>query len=339
MLRSATADIPIVQAGFFRPIIERLDGAGAPVATLLRRASLHRFELSNSENYVPVELMYCLFEEIKRHEGIDDFFEVFADQVNAKGACDWLNIVAVSPDLFSAINFATEYEDVVLTHQRIWLEINGPVSKFSMAYLDQSQYLEKPRLGREFTDYTDLCLAYNLWKQVGGPDWQPLEIHLQSLVAPDFENLLPTGSSTKILFGQPATSLVFSTAMLSAPLQGEGSVVPPQTFEGSPQSMSSTIEKLLCSARGGQVANLGIVAHMLGLSPRTVRRRLHDEGTTFSEIVDTWRFKSSLRLLGQASTRVNEIAECLGYANTPNFERAFKRWTGRSPGAYRDALL
>ena len=32
------------------------------------------------------------------------------------------------------------------------------------------------------------------------------------------------------------------------------------------------------------------------------------------------------------------IAERLGYANAPNFERAFKRWTGQSPGAYRDAL-
>ncbi len=339
MLRSTRNQIPIVQLGFFRPVIEQLEAAGASTATHLRRTSLHRFDLSDNENYVPVTLMYRFFEEIKRDQGIDDFFGVFADRINAQGSCDWLDVVGYSADLLSAINFAVKYQDVVLSHQRMSLGIDGPTSKFSMTYLDQARYLERPTLGREFTDYTDLCLLYNLWRQAGGPAWQPIELHLQSLRVPNnLDGLLPAGSDTKVYLGQPATAVVFPTTMLSIPLWESSSRASTQSFQDSPQSLSGVIEKLLNSGRRGQTANLRLIADMLDLSPRTLRRRLLEEGTTFSEVVDTWRFKSSLELLGRAGMRINEMAERLGYANSPNFERAFKRWTGRSPGAYRDAL-
>lgn len=331
-------DFPLVQAGFFRPIIDTLDFAGVDTGSLLRCIKLHRFDLSDNENYVPVELMYRLFEELERREGIDDFFDVFAEGISLQSMSDWGDVVIYSPDLLTGINFASEHEDVVLTHQRIGLEIDGPVCKYSQLYLDQPRYLARPRRGREFTDYADFCLAFNYFKQAGGPDWQPLEIHLQSLVSPNFDRLLPTGYRTKIYLGQPATSIVFPTETLTEPMHGNDSVDRSETFETAPQSLSSTVEKLLCSTRDGQLAHLELVAEMLDLSSRTLRRRLVAEGTTFSEIVDGWRFKSSIDLLGSGHSRINEIAERLGYANASNFERAFKRWTGRSAGSYRDSL-
>ena len=331
-------DIPLVQAGFFKPILDTLDAAGASTARLLHGATLHRFDLSNTENYVPVELMYRLLEEIERREGIDDFVEVFAHQINVQSMCDWTETIACSPDCLSAINFSTEYEDVVLTHQRIRLEIDGPVSKYSWLYLDQPQYLERPYRGREYTDYADTCLAINFFKQVAEPGWAPLELHLQSFVAPNLDWLLPTGNNTKIYLGQPASAIVFPTAMLSVPLLNDGTDNPSVAFDDTPQNLSGTIEKLLSSACNGQIANLELMADILDQSPRTLRRRLVAEGTTFSEIVDGWRFKSSIDLLEQSNARVQEISDRLGYANAPNFERAFKRWTGQTPGAYRDAL-
>ena len=319
--------------------METLDSAGVSTARLLHSASLHRFDLSNTENYVPVELMYRLFEEIERREGIDDFFEVFANQINVQGMCDWTETIAYSLDCLSAINFSTEYEDVVLTHQRIRLEIDGPVSRYSWLYLDQPRYIERPNRGREYTDYADTCLAVNFFTHVARPGWAPLELHLQSLVAPNFDRLLPTGNNTKIFLGQPASSIVFPTAMLTTPLTNGDAINRIDTHEGKPQTISAAIEKLLSSARDGQVANLELMADMLNLSPRTLRRRLVAEGTSFTEIADTWRFKSSLDLLAQDNSRIHEISERLGYANAPNFERAFKRWTGQTPGTYRDRLV
>lgn len=326
-------EVPLVQAGFLSPIVEELDRSGVNTAALLQSASLHRFNMSKSDNYVPVELMYRLFESIRRREGIDDFMHTFGDSIKAQGMCDWCDVVANSPDLHSAINFAIRFESVLMTHQRMHLEINGPVSRFSQRYLDNSQP------GRDLTDFVDFCLAINFFKHVGGADWQPLEISLQSSVAPNFDQLLPMSGDTKIILGQPVTSLVFPTAMLSAPLAGTVSALASHAFEDVPHSLSGVIDKLLQSANDGRIAKLGLVADMLNMSPRTLRRRLVTEGTTFSSVVESWRFKSSIDLIENADTKVGEIAERLGYANAPNFDRAFKRWTGLSPGAYREALI
>ena len=80
------------------------------------------------------------------------------------------------------------------------------------------------------------------------------------------------------------------------------------------------------------------MAEIAGISESTFRRELATEGTTYFEIVDNWRFKKALSFIKSQSLGLKEIANKLGYANLPNFERAFKRWAGLTPGQYRDQL-
>lgn len=76
------------------------------------------------------------------------------------------------------------------------------------------------------------------------------------------------------------------------------------------------------------------VASQLGTSARTLQRRLREEGTSFQQLLDSVRRELALRLLDGGSCSVAEVAERLGFADTPTFRRAFKRWTGASPRAY-----
>lgn len=76
-------------------------------------------------------------------------------------------------------------------------------------------------------------------------------------------------------------------------------------------------------------------ARQLGLSVRTLQRRLRDEGVTHRAVVDTVREAMALRLLTESEYRVSEIAERLGFSDTATFHRAFRRWTGGTPAAYR----
>ena len=73
----------------------------------------------------------------------------------------------------------------------------------------------------------------------------------------------------------------------------------------------------------------------LGMSVATLRRRLEEEGVTFSSIVDDVRKSLSKQYLGDAALSVTEIAFLLGFSSVTAFGRAFKRWTGVSPIAYR----
>lgn len=80
------------------------------------------------------------------------------------------------------------------------------------------------------------------------------------------------------------------------------------------------------------------LAESMKLSVRTLRRRLAEQQTTFREILENWRNETSKRLLRQRTDLdIGDIARRLGYAHSSNFERAFKRWTGVSPGKYRNS--
>jgi AraC-like DNA-binding protein len=81
--------------------------------------------------------------------------------------------------------------------------------------------------------------------------------------------------------------------------------------------------------------SLEAVAEMLNLSERTLKRQLAQEGTTYSDILEDMRRQEAIRLLLNSSESLERIAEALGYSDVANFNRAFKRWTGTTPGQYR----
>ncbi|MGA7980859.1 MAG: helix-turn-helix transcriptional regulator [Chromatiaceae bacterium] len=71
---------------------------------------------------------------------------------------------------------------------------------------------------------------------------------------------------------------------------------------------------------------------------RTLNRRLNAQGTSFKELLQEVRFEISQQLLRDTRLPVVEVAEALGYAAAGAFTRAFQRWSGKSPTAWREAL-
>ena len=79
------------------------------------------------------------------------------------------------------------------------------------------------------------------------------------------------------------------------------------------------------------------VAARLHLSESALRTRLKQHGTSYTSLVDGLRRKHAARALRQSQRSVSEIAYALGFANPPAFNRAFRRWFGVTPLAYREA--
>lgn len=79
------------------------------------------------------------------------------------------------------------------------------------------------------------------------------------------------------------------------------------------------------------------VARSLAMHRRTLNRRLKDEGATFQEVLDSVRFAVAKELLENTDIAMPEIAHALGYADFVSFLRAFRRWVGTTPGAWRQS--
>ena len=82
-------------------------------------------------------------------------------------------------------------------------------------------------------------------------------------------------------------------------------------------------------------ADVGDVARAMHMSARTLQRRLEQEQTRFTEVLDRARFELARRLLDDPAIALTEVAFRLGFADLATFSRAFKRWTGKPPGQWR----
>jgi AraC-like DNA-binding protein len=80
---------------------------------------------------------------------------------------------------------------------------------------------------------------------------------------------------------------------------------------------------------------LSELARRLGMSGRTLQRRLVEEGTTYRAVIDEVRRGWAEQLLGEARASSGEVAALLGFADVPAFHRAFVRWTGMTPASFR----
>jgi AraC-like DNA-binding protein len=79
---------------------------------------------------------------------------------------------------------------------------------------------------------------------------------------------------------------------------------------------------------------MNTVARALGLSPRSLRRRLAVQGESYGAVRDAALAAMAKQLLGEQQLSIKETAHEMGFASTGTFHRAFKHWTGTTPSAY-----
>jgi AraC-like DNA-binding protein len=106
------------------------------------------------------------------------------------------------------------------------------------------------------------------------------------------------------------------------------------SLEGS-TTMRGRVEGLLMPSLHTGGESVDMIAGQLGVSRQTLFRKLKAEGVTFEKVLDDLRRQLALHYLGDGKVSVNETAYLVGFSDRTAFSRAFKRWTGSSPRAWR----
>ncbi len=102
-------------------------------------------------------------------------------------------------------------------------------------------------------------------------------------------------------------------------------------------SLASQVRRILVEELGQHTLTPAIVGRRLAMSTRTLSRRLASEQTTFRKVLDEARCQLATAFLHDRSLSVADVAFFLQYSEPAAFHRSFKRWTGKTPRAYRNA--
>ena len=101
--------------------------------------------------------------------------------------------------------------------------------------------------------------------------------------------------------------------------------------------LTEEINKILKESMASGIPSLTQIGDYLGISGRTLKRRLSDRDLTFRDLVQKNRKETAISLLSNSSRSIGEIAFLTGFSEQSAFNRAFKKWTGSTPNQYRKA--
>lgn len=96
------------------------------------------------------------------------------------------------------------------------------------------------------------------------------------------------------------------------------------------------LRKLLIRAMDGGDTSIEAVAKRMGQSSRSLQRRLAEEGARYNDVLSDIRTEFAKRYLARGTISASEVAYLLGFTEPPAFFKAFKRWTGMTPGEFQE---
>jgi AraC-like DNA-binding protein len=236
---------------------------------------------------------------------------------------------------------AMRYTRLLNGAAEISLEERGDLATFHFRILDG--VVQEPAANDfEIAVFIGLARRYT-----GIADEAPLAVHLaHAEPTSEADYLRLFGCAPRM--GMPHNAIIFPRAQLDTPLLHADrtlhSLLDKHVAELLARQRQS--EGVAGRARSIMLANLSHegssvnhVAKVLAMSPSTLRRRLEEEGTTHSELLDSVRRELAERYLADATLGLGEVAFLLGYSHSNGFFKAFRRWfNGQTPTEFRGKL-
>lgn len=147
------------------------------------------------------------------------------------------------------------------------------------------------------------------------------------------------------VFDMPNSAIYFNRSVLDKRLPGGNAQLLSQVerllkdlvAENNKEDMAAMVRLQIMRMLPEESISIDVIARNLNVSTRTLYNRLKRSNTSFQQILDDTRADLSKNYLEQDRLQVKEVAYLLGYEDYSNFSRAFKRWTGMSPGEFRDS--
>ena len=340
---TAPAEGPLLRANFLLPIVGELERKGHSADDLLQKHLSPAWKFHNGAQLAPLRNYLAFFEEAAERAE-DPFLGLrLGGRFKPENFGPIGVIFRASPNLRAALSRLVIFLNSQRGGTRVELLVDGPVAEWR--YRIEDETLRPRRQEVEFS----LAATTSFMRAMLGPGWAPIEVH--------FEHSAPTGSpaerqilhnifQSRILFDQPDNKLIFRSRDLNRRDLSAPAAPAPRLERDfreriaeaeAEDSLANHVRRTIAQRLGHAPVQLADLAGELGLSARTLQRRLTEEGVSLRALVQGERRAAAEALLGAKAMRITSVAHNVGYADPAVLSRAFKAWNGVTPKRFRSA--
>ena len=330
--------MPTVSTGYLANIIESAVAAGAPSAPLYTLVPGGKAGLDHPDKRFPAELTASVLNTAADLTGIDSIGLRVGMQFRPATFMDVGYALAAASTIREALEINIRYQPLTQEVARMRLEIERKEARIVLepAFPDA----EKMRRVTEaiLAGYASIG-RWLLWDQA-----RPVASVQFRHAAPcaDTYAFYKTMFSEDVRCGAPADAMAIDANLINRPLPNANPALV-QLLTGrlnarlAAYRAGSSLRMLVLSGLHQQIRkgkpSLDDTARLLGMSGRTLRRRLQEEGLSYSELLMAARKEAAEVYIHEEKLTLAEIAGLLGYGDQTAFMRAFRGWFGESPAA------
>lgn len=331
--------LPLSRATTLIPFLHFLDDLGAPVDRVLAQEHLPRRIREKPGCYLATKLNWSFVGRMARQEGIEDLGLRVGHQAGVsilgRALYDRLDR---APTLAHALQAFCAQVSRESTGMTCWV-----TSDSDEVELHLRKTFGPTTRGYRETEWLGLMAMVTVAQLFLGPTWEPTTISLRS-VGPVPELAHELFPNTRFVTGQPRVFIAFPRDALHHP-RTPATTLPrfkrPEAWnrelfdEGPAEGLFAALAQSLEPYLADRYPDVTLGARIADMSVRTLQRRLSLLGVSYSTVIDEARFRIASKMLVATKTPCTDIAKAVGYSDASHFARAFRRWTGLSPGEFR----
>jgi AraC-like DNA-binding protein len=317
-------------------MLEAANGAGIDGTATLNAYGLSPHDLNDPLCRLPAEVIAGLCHKLGAQLDLPAFHLHVAETAPA-GSFDLAEmLLRAAPDVRAQL-------DTVARFARVFFDYPLKIS----AYADEVELTvsyREPSAALVVESFFARLLV--VLRQTTGVRVRPSEVRFQT-GAPRHEEQLSKLFDAPLRFHHLASELVLDAALLDRPTRtGDPHLrrtlerVAGELCERLPaiEQLSQRVRQMIRQTLPDQDPSVHRIASKLGMSTRTLQRKLGDESTTYQRVLDGVRLELSIEYLAMSRMPLADAATLLGFADLTSFHRAFKRWTGTPPAEFRKQL-